>query len=77
MNQHFAISFLGSVEGQRQIAEQIHLLAQPKLALERIRTIQLPLPPIPEQQAIAGTLDGVEVAIDLESRTHVRKCYDR
>ena len=40
------------------------MLGQPKLALERIKTIELPLPPLPEQQAIAATLDGVDATLE-------------
>ena len=35
------------------------------------RLLAVPLPPLPEQQAIAEALDGVESAIDL-ARTHVQ-----
>ena len=63
LTRHFLLSYLDSFAGQSQIRERINALGQPKLALERIRTIQVPIPSLPEQQAIAGLLDGVDVAI--------------
>ena len=55
--------YLYSYYGQSQIKHRINALGQPKLALERIRTIEVPLPPLPEQQAIAELLDGVDETI--------------
>ena len=49
--------------GQSQIARLVNALGQPKLALERIRTIQLSLPPLPEQLAIAAMLEGTDKSI--------------
>ena len=63
LSQHTLLSYLDSYAGQSQIRERINALGQPKLALERIRTIQVPIPSIPEQQAIAGLLDGVDLAV--------------
>ena len=44
---------------------------QQRVQPDTLREIPVPLPPLPEQQAIAEALDGVESAIDL-ARTHVQ-----
>ena len=62
LSQYFLVSFLDSHTGQSQIASRVNVLGQPKLALERIRTIQLPLPPLPEQMAVAALLESVDEA---------------
>ena len=64
LTQHFLLSYLDSFAGQSQIRERINALGQPKLALERIRTIQVPIPSLSEQKAIAGLLDGVDAALE-------------
>ena len=64
LSQTFLVAFLDSSAGQSQIAIRVTMLGQPKLALERIKTIELPLPPLPEQQAIAATLDGVDATLE-------------
>ena len=63
LSRFFLPSYLDSPPGQSQIKERINALGQPKLALERIRTIQVPLPPPSEQHAIAGVLEGVDVTL--------------
>ena len=62
LSQLFLVSFLDSRAGHTQIGIRVNALGQPKLALERIRTIPVPLPPLPEQRAIAATLDSVDAA---------------
>lgn len=64
LTRHFLLSYLDSFAGQSQIKERINALGQPKLALERIRTIQVPMAPLAEQQVIAGLLDGVDVTLE-------------
>ena len=64
LTRHFLLSYLDSFAGQSQIRERINALGQPKLALERIRTIQVPMPSIPEQQAIAELLEGVDATLE-------------
>ena len=38
--------------------------AQKNITLEDLRPLSVPLPPLPEQQAIAGLLDGVDVTLE-------------
>ncbi|MBZ4656001.1 MAG: type restriction enzyme subunit [Epulopiscium sp.] len=56
LEKEFICLFLASPEGQAQIKERTNIVGQPKLALERIATIQLPIPPLPEQKRIAAFL---------------------
>ena len=43
---------------------RINKLGQPKLALERIKTIDVPLPPIDEQREMDATIIEVDQTID-------------
>ena len=65
LSQYYLSSYLNSHPGQNQIALRINALGQPKLALERIRTIDLPLPSLQEQRAIAVALDGVDATVQV------------
>jgi len=60
--------FLSSEFGQRQINQSIHKANQPKLALARIKTFKLPLPPLSEQQKIAKVLNKIQQAIEIQER---------
>lgn len=50
--------------GQAQIALRINKLGQPKLALERIKTIDVPLSPIDEQREMDAMIIEVDQTID-------------
>jgi type I restriction enzyme, S subunit len=50
--------FLASMEGQSQIKEYTKTTTQPKLSLFRIEKIELPLPPLEEQQRIVAELES-------------------
>ena len=64
LTQGFAVAFLSGLAGQSQIASRINKLGQPKLALERIKTIGVPLPQLDEQRKIVGLLNRVDRSID-------------
>ena len=49
---------------QAQIKTLTHAVGVPKLALERIRTIEIPLPPLEVQKEIVQELDGYQAVID-------------
>jgi restriction endonuclease S subunit len=51
------------VKGQRQISERTRALGVPKLALDRIKTIQIPIPQLKEQSRIVAELDSREQRI--------------
>jgi len=64
--------FLSSENGQRAIKKRINLVGQPKLALFRIKTIPMLLPPLPEQKRIAAKIQ--ELMQDVErARTACEK----
>jgi type I restriction enzyme S subunit len=66
----FVYYFLTSKEGQ----DQLHSLnvgsTQPKLPLYNIAKLEIPLPPLPEQQAIAEVLSSIDDKIDLLHRNN-------
>ncbi len=62
LDQNFLIFFLASPMGQMYIRSQTTKTSQPKLALSRIKTLPILLPPIPEQKAIAYILRAVQEA---------------
>ena len=64
ISQQFLSSFLDSAAGRSQITTRINALGQPKLALERIRTIEVSLPSILEQQAISTILESVDESLE-------------
>ena len=64
----YLFQFLRSDAGQSQIKSLTVGSTQPKLALFRIKDIQLPLPPLPEQRAIAATLGALDDKIELNRR---------
>jgi type I restriction enzyme, S subunit len=62
-DQNFLLYVLMSRIVQGVVESERTLGAQPKLALTRIRKFLIPLPPLPEQQAIADALSDVDVLI--------------
>lgn len=67
LSPYFLMSFLDSYAGQTQVSLRVNVLGQPKLALERIRTIVLPIPTFPEQRVIAETLSSIDDAVERAS----------
>ena len=61
---YFLMSFLDSYAGKSQISLRVNVLGQPKLALERIRTIALTTPSFLEQRAIAEVLSRIDDAVE-------------
>jgi len=56
--------FLSSVDGQSQIKANTKTTTQPKLSLYRIEEIKIPLPPLPEQQAIVAKIEELFSSLD-------------
>ncbi|MCP5107036.1 MAG: restriction endonuclease subunit S [bacterium] len=65
VNRDYLLSFLRSRWGKHQINAQTVGSTQPKLALFRISDIKFPLPPLPEQRAIAHILGTLDDKIEL------------
>jgi type I restriction enzyme S subunit len=68
VDRDFLVAFLTSEWGQSQIRALTVGSTQPKLALYRIKQIAVPLPPLPEQRAIASVLGALDDKIDLNRR---------
>ena len=62
--QNYLIAFLESHAGQGQIRRRVNALGQPKLALKRIRSIRVGLPPIDEQRTISASLASVDKSLN-------------
>jgi type I restriction enzyme S subunit len=57
-NRYIAL-FLSSINGQSQIKEFTKTTTQPKLSLFRIEQINIPIPPLPEQQLIVSKIEAL------------------
>lgn len=64
----FIMYFLRSKDGQDQLTARAGGAAQPKLALYRIETVEVPLPPLPTQQRIAAILSAYDDLIENNTR---------
>jgi|SRR3989344_1543541 len=60
--------FLNSRNGQNQIKSLTVGTTQGKLALFRIKDIEIPLPPLPEQLSIASILSSLDAKIELNQQ---------
>ena len=71
-DENFLLQYLLSEGAQNEVASAITNNAQPKLALERIRKLHIPLPQRKEQQAVAellSTFDRILAATGLQIAT--------
>ncbi len=68
VDRNFLAAYLQSDLGQREIKAQTVGSTQPKLALFRIEDIRVPIPPLPEQRAIAAVLGALDDKIELNRR---------
>ncbi len=64
LNKEWFINVLNSKILQWQIVQATKKVGQPKLALNRIETLLIPLPPIEEQQRIVDKINGIMPKID-------------
>ena len=62
-NRYLALVGNGAIV-QEQIASLTHAVGVPKLSLERIRTIRIPLPPLEVQKEIVAEIKGYQRVID-------------
>ncbi|MEQ5796271.1 restriction endonuclease subunit S [Paracoccus sp. NFXS7] len=65
VNKEFLLAVLQSPLVQKSIENDKTSNAQPKLALERIRSFNIPVPPLPEQRKIAEVLSTWNRAIEM------------
>lgn len=75
----FAVLFLLSPSGQRQLLDGRTAVAQPNINAHAITSVQLPLPPIAYQRKIAERVESMFLAIDrlASEATSARKLIDR
>lgn len=58
LERDFLSVYLRSPDGQKQISLRTNQVGQPKLALERIATIEIPVPPLPMQRKVVMELNN-------------------
>lgn len=64
VDKHYLAYYLTSPQGQKQIEERSMAAGQPKLALMRIKTIEVPLLPINKQRCIVAYLNSVQQKVN-------------
>jgi len=71
INRHFLMYSLRSPAGQHEIASKVVGTSQPKLALFRIKELQVPKPNIPTQKKIVSILSAYDDLIENNTR-HIK-----
>ena len=64
IDKKYLVYCLASPYGKMKIDKRTNKVGQPKLALMRIETIKIPLPPLPEQKRIVDYLDDLQERIE-------------
>ena len=67
----YIFNFTNSITFMEQIGLATKTVAMPKLAIKRLKEVQIPLPPLPEQQRIVSKLDLLFAKIDKAIALHV------
>ncbi|MCO5382315.1 MAG: restriction endonuclease subunit S [Methanosarcina barkeri] len=75
LDKYYLQLFLTSPIGQYQIESKTMKSAQPKLALSRIKEIEISLPSLPEQQKISSILSKVDSQIQ-DNQSYLRKLQE-
>jgi type I restriction enzyme S subunit len=70
VSNRYIVLFLNSTEGQEQIKSRTNIVGQPKLAIERLKTITIPLPPLDEQRRIAAIIEKKLASVE-KLKTHL------
>ncbi len=63
LHKKFLVECLASEFGQQQIKDKTHQMGVPKLALNRIEAIKIPLPPLAEQEKLVAAIEVWESEI--------------
>lgn len=69
-DRNFIFNFTNSNTFMEQIGLATKTVAMPKLAIKRLKEVQIPLPPLPEQQRIVSKLDLLFEKIDKSIALH-------
>jgi type I restriction enzyme S subunit len=64
IEKRFVAYMLRSSQVQEAFQQKRTIAAQPKLALHRIASTEIPLPPLPEQHRIVAELDALQTEVD-------------
>jgi len=64
IDKKYLVYYLASSYGKIEIDKRTNKVGQPKLALMRIETIKIPLPPLSEQKKIVAYLDGLREKVE-------------
>lgn len=68
LDRDFLVYFLSAKHTQTDVLSRMSKNAQPKLSLSNIKSIEISLPPLPEQRNIALALNTVQTAIEQQDR---------
>ena len=64
IDKKYLVYYLASSYGKIEIDKRTNKVGQPKLALMRIETIKIPLPPLSEQKKIVAYLDNLQEKVE-------------
>ncbi len=68
IEKRFVVNMLRSPQVQEKFQQKQTVAAQPKLALHRIASTEIPLPPLPEQRRIVAELDALQAEMEALKR---------
>ena len=68
IEKRFVVNMLRSPQVEEKFQERQTVAAQPKLALHRIASTEIPMPPLAEQRRIVAELDALQAEVDALKR---------
>jgi len=75
-DKYFLLYFTNSIPFLEQIGLATKTVAMPKLALTRLKEVEIPLPPLEEQKRIVAKLDNLFAKIDKAIALHQKNIYE-